>query len=84
MHTIRFLLIGLGNLGRRFCEILLKKDTLLRRRYGLELCLVGAADSRGAAYNPVIGLDPEKGPPSPLRCDDAAGYTGHLFVMRES
>ena len=59
MHTIQFLLIGLGNMGRRFCETLLKKDTLLRRRYGLELCLVGAADSRGAAYDPVIGLDPE-------------------------
>ncbi len=60
MHTVRFLLIGLGNLGRRFCEILLEKDALLRRRYGLALRLVGAADSRGVAYDPVVGLDPGK------------------------
>jgi len=57
MHTVRFLLIGLGNLGRRFCEVLQRKNTLLRRRYGLDLRLVGAADSQGAAYDPVMGLD---------------------------
>ena len=56
MHTVRFLLVGLGNLGRRFCEVLLEKEPLLRRRYGLNLRLVGAADSRGAAYAPE-GLD---------------------------
>ena len=60
MHTIHFLLIGLGNLGRRFCQVLLEKDTLLRQRYGLYLRLVGAADSRGAAYDPVKGLNLEK------------------------
>ncbi len=58
MQTVRFLLVGLGNLGRRFCEILQQKDALLRRRYGLDLRLMGAADSRGAAYDPLIGLDP--------------------------
>jgi homoserine dehydrogenase len=58
MRTVRFLLVGLGNLGRRFCEILPQKDALLRRRYGLDLRLVGVADSQGAAYDPVIGLDP--------------------------
>jgi len=47
----------LGNLGRRFCEVIVEKDTLLRERYGLELVLVGAADSRGAAYD-ANGLDP--------------------------
>lgn len=56
MHEVRFLLVGLGNLGRRFCEILAEKGPLLRERYGLELRLVGAADSRGAAYAPE-GLD---------------------------
>jgi homoserine dehydrogenase len=53
---VRFVLVGLGNLGRRFCEILIEKEAHLRERYGLELCLVGAADSRGAAYA-VEGLD---------------------------
>jgi homoserine dehydrogenase len=57
MQTVRFLLVGLGNLGRRFCQVLLEKNPLLRRRYGLDLRLVGAADSRGAAYDPLMGLD---------------------------
>lgn len=50
MEDVRIVLIGLGNLGRRFCEIALEKEALLRERYGLALTLVGAADSRGAAY----------------------------------
>lgn len=57
MREIRFVLIGLGNLGRRFCELLVEKDALLQARYGLALKLVGAADSRGTAYA-AGGLDP--------------------------
>jgi len=57
MRTVPFLLVGLGNLGRRLCEVLPRKDALLRSRYGLDLRLVGAADSRGAAYDSVDGLD---------------------------
>jgi len=53
MRTIRFILVGLGNLGRRLCEILPAKEPLLAQRYGLSLRLVGAADSRGAAYDPA-------------------------------
>jgi len=60
MHTVRILLVGLGNMGRRFCEVLSDKDALLRRRYGLALRMVGAADSGGAAYEPVVALDPAK------------------------
>ena len=56
MRTIHFILVGLGNLGRRLCEILPAKEPLLAQRYGLSLRLVGAADSRGAAYDPA-GLD---------------------------
>jgi homoserine dehydrogenase len=56
MQTIRLVLTGLGNLGRRFCEILLEKDKHLRQRYGLSFRIVGAADSRGVAYDPA-GLD---------------------------
>lgn len=56
MRDIRFVLVGLGNLGRRFCELLVEKDPLLRARFGLALRLVGAADSRGAAYA-AEGLD---------------------------
>lgn len=59
MQPIRYVLIGLGNLGRRFCEVIVEKDALLRERYGLKLVLVGAADSRGAAYDQQ-GLDPAR------------------------
>jgi homoserine dehydrogenase len=57
VRTVRLLLVGLGNLGRCLCEVLSEKDELLRERYGLGLRLVGAADSRGAAYDPATGLD---------------------------
>jgi homoserine dehydrogenase len=53
---VRFVLVGLGNLGRRFCEILIEKDAHLQERYGLEFSLVGAADSGGAACA-AEGLD---------------------------
>lgn len=59
MQTIRYVMVGLGNLGRRFCGVIAEKDALLRERYGLELVLVGAADSRGAAYD-ANGLDPAR------------------------
>jgi homoserine dehydrogenase len=52
-------MVGLGNLGRRFCDLLVEKGPHLERRYGLRLLLVGAADSRGVAYN-QIGLDPAR------------------------
>jgi homoserine dehydrogenase len=58
MRTVRLILIGLGNLGRRFCQILQDKRELLQRQYCLNLTLVGAADSRGAAYDTVKGLEP--------------------------
>ncbi len=56
MPKVRCILVGLGNLGRRFCEIVERKADVLRSRYGLELSLVAAADSRGAAADPQ-GLD---------------------------
>ena len=58
MKTVGLVLIGLGNLGRRFCRVLDEKRDHLRQRYDLDLMLVGAADSRGAAYDPVNGLNP--------------------------
>ncbi len=60
MEEVRIVLVGLGNLGRRFCHILHDKQEHLAQRFGLRLTLVGAADSRGAAYDPVRGLDPER------------------------
>ena len=60
MRRVRLILVGLGNLGRRFCELLPRKASLLADRYGLRFEVVGAADSRGAAYEPDNGLDPHR------------------------
>jgi homoserine dehydrogenase len=54
-RSIRLILSGLGNIGRRFLSILDLKAAHLRARYGLAFCLVGAADSGGAA----LTLDPD-------------------------
>ena len=56
LQTVRLLVSGLGNIGRRFLQDLLDKSDLLRTRYGLEFRVVGAVDSRGAASDPE-GLD---------------------------
>ena len=56
LKTIRFVIIGLGNIGWRFLDNLQKKETMLRERYALSFRLVGAADSRGAAHDQA-GLD---------------------------
>jgi homoserine dehydrogenase len=56
-RPVRLLLVGLGNVGRRFLELLVQKGATLRERFGLELLLVGAADSSGVAVD-LAGLDP--------------------------
>lgn len=59
MQTVRILLVGLGNLGRRFCDLLVEKGPHIEARYDLRLLLVGVADSRGVAYD-SNGLDPAR------------------------
>jgi homoserine dehydrogenase len=56
-EDVRILLVGLGNLGRRFCDILVEKGPQVEADFGLRLVLVGVADSRGSAYD-AGGLDP--------------------------
>jgi homoserine dehydrogenase len=51
-------LIGLGNVGRSLLEVFQSQRVLLAERYGLEVRVVGAADSGGAAIAPD-GLDLE-------------------------
>jgi homoserine dehydrogenase len=53
------LLIGLGNVGRRFLELVDRKRDLLELELGLDLVMVGAADTSGAAIC-ASGLDPRK------------------------
>ena len=57
IKQVKLVLIGVGNIGRRFLEILARKGEILRARYGLELVLVGVADSSGAALA-IEALDP--------------------------
>lgn len=56
VQTVRVLLIGVGNLGRRFSRVLTDKHDELLERYALDIRLVGVADSRGAAVS-AHGLD---------------------------
>jgi len=57
VEQVKLVLIGVGNIGRRFLELLARKEDILRTRYGLELVLVGAGDTSGAALA-VERLDP--------------------------
>ena len=56
MHTVRFALIGLGNIGRNLLDILVHRSAAIAATYELRFVLVGAADSRGAALC-ADGLD---------------------------
>ena len=76
MRTSRFALVGVGNIGRRFLEILAKKQETLRARYGLQLVLVTAVDSRGAALNDS-GLELEQIVRLKLAGDSVAAYPGY-------
>jgi homoserine dehydrogenase len=49
---VRLLLAGVGNVGRRFLELLIAKRATLAGRYGLELLVAGVADSSGVAASP--------------------------------
>ena len=75
MITVRILMVGLGNLGRRFCDLLVDKGPHLEARYDLRLLLVGAADSRGVAYDPG-GLDPVRLSAIKVAGRGAADYLG--------
>jgi homoserine dehydrogenase len=55
-QSVRLVLTGLGNVGRSFLRIMQSQRELLRDRYGLELILVGSADSSGAIVD-ANGLD---------------------------
>lgn len=55
-RSVRIILIGIGNLGRRFAQVITDKHDELLKRYALDIRIIGAADSRGAAVN-ADGLD---------------------------
>jgi homoserine dehydrogenase len=49
MRRVYLLLSGVGNVGQRFLELIERKEDTLRSRLGLELVVLGVADSGGAA-----------------------------------
>jgi len=59
METVRLLLTGAGNVGRRFLELIVLKRDMLHDRLGLRLVLAGVADRSGVAVCPA-GLDPRR------------------------
>jgi len=73
MKTIRFLLIGAGNVGRRFLELITLKCDTLHDRLGLDLTLVGVADRSGVAVCPA-GLDPQRVVEQKLNGQGVAAY----------
>lgn len=57
LREIRYVLTGLGNIGRTLLELLSAREEPYAERYGVALRCVGVADSSGAAYD-AAGLDP--------------------------
>lgn len=51
MQTVRVVLCGLGNVGRSLLGLFQSQENLLRQRYGIEIVVVGAADSGGSAID---------------------------------
>ena len=57
MQTVRLALIGFGNVGQGFAQILLERGDLYVEKFGLRFVVVAINDMlRGSAYNPN-GLD---------------------------
>lgn len=56
VKRIRVVLAGLGNVGRNLVSILLSQEAILREHHGLEVIVVGGADSGGSAIDSA-GLD---------------------------
>jgi len=75
VRRVRLLLVGAGNVGRRFLELLVRKEETLRQRLGLELIVVGVADASGAAICPA-GLEPQRLADLKTGGQSVAGYPG--------
>jgi homoserine dehydrogenase len=57
MQTVRLALIGFGNVGRGFAQILVERGDQYAEKFGLQFVVVAVNDMlRGCAYNPA-GLD---------------------------
>lgn len=57
-RQVRLILVGAGNVGRRFLELLVLKRDTLRQKLGVEFVVAGVADSSGVAIC-AAGLEPQ-------------------------
>jgi homoserine dehydrogenase len=71
--TVRLALVGLGNVGQAFLDLMVAKADMLANRYDLALVLTGVADSSAAA------LDAGRLSPTALRAHKGAGKPLHSF-----
>jgi homoserine dehydrogenase len=58
LKEVRAALIGFGNVGRGFCELLGLKGDLIERQYGLRIRLVAVSDIMVGSVYVEEGLDP--------------------------
>jgi homoserine dehydrogenase len=72
-RLIRLALVGLGNVGQSFLDLMDAKAALLADGHGIELVLTGVADSSAAALAPA-GLNTRA-----LRAHKSAGKPLHTF-----
>jgi homoserine dehydrogenase len=72
-RIIRLALVGLGNVGQSFLDLMDAKTALLADSHGIELVLTGVADSSAAALAPA-GLNTRA-----LRAHKSAGKPLHTF-----
>jgi homoserine dehydrogenase len=72
-RTVQITMVGLGNVGRAFLNLMTQKAGLLGERYGLRLVLTGVADTSGAVLNSG-GIDP-----GALHAHKAAGLGAGTF-----
>ena len=72
-RSIRLALVGLGNVGQSFLDLMDAKAAMLADRHGIELVLTGVADS-SAAVLASVGLSTRA-----LRAHKSAGKALHTF-----
>ena len=48
MKQVRVALVGVGNVGKAFLQLMVEKEALLAEKYGLELVLTGPQTLRAA------------------------------------
>jgi homoserine dehydrogenase len=59
MRTYKLALIGFGNVGRGFAQILAERGSRIRDQYGVDLRIVAVSDKLLGSLHNAAGLDPQ-------------------------